>query len=316
MRSSLLRLLALSTLLASAGPILRADDLGLFTDHTDIGVVKKPGTVRYDPARRSYTIGGGGANMWFAQDEFHFVWKKVSGDTALAATIAFTGSGTDAHRKAVLMIRESLATDAAYVDAALHADGLTSLQFRETAGANTAEVQAPLNGPRRLRLEKIGDWAYLFAGPADGPLTPTGASVRLPLSGEYYLGLGVCAHDADEFETITFTDVEIAKPSGAATAIRSILEILPNPSGDRRALYPATEHIEAIAWTAPNVIVVQTRAGRFRLPLAPLADGKLAPAGAPTPDASRLTSLPADAQRVPSPDGKWIAYLRHQPPAK
>jgi hypothetical protein len=38
-----------------------------------------------------------------------------------------------AHRKAALMIRQSLDPGAAYADVALHGDGLTSLQSRATA---------------------------------------------------------------------------------------------------------------------------------------------------------------------------------------
>ncbi len=44
------------------------------------------------------------------------------------------------HRKAALMIRQSLEPDAAYADVALHGDGLTSLQFRPTAGAATSAL--------------------------------------------------------------------------------------------------------------------------------------------------------------------------------
>ncbi len=310
------RFAALATLLAFALPSLPAAHLGLFTDHTDIGPVQRPGTVAYEAATRTYTVGGSGANMWFAHDEFHFVWKKTSGNTALSAAIDFTGAGTNGHRKAILMIRQSLAPDSAYVDAALHADGLTSLQFRETAGGNTAEIQAPLNAPRRLRLEKIGDWAYLLAGPAEGPLTPTGASIQLPFTGDFYVGIGVCAHDADEFETVAFTNVEIATPTtSSATAIRSIIEIMPHPSGDRRALHATTDTIDALAWPRADEMIFQSRDRRHRLPLTTLADGKLAPAAAPSPvDDSSRSPLESDSNRILSPDGQWIACLRHQPP--
>ena len=45
------------------------------------------------------------------------------------------------------MIRQSLDADSAYVDVALHGDGLTSLQFREAKGAATHEVQANVSAP-------------------------------------------------------------------------------------------------------------------------------------------------------------------------
>ena len=107
-------------------------------------------------------MAGSGENMWFDKDAFHFVWKQASGDVALMADVAFLGAGTDPHRKACLMIRQSLDADSAYVDVALHGDGLTSLQFREAKGAATHEVQANLTCTRRLRIEKRGRYALMF----------------------------------------------------------------------------------------------------------------------------------------------------------
>jgi hypothetical protein len=52
----------------------------------------------------------------------------------LTADIAIPGTGGDAHRKAVLMIRQSLDADSPYADAALHGSGLTSLQSRSDKG--------------------------------------------------------------------------------------------------------------------------------------------------------------------------------------
>src|ERR1035438_6126550 len=113
-----------------------AAPLGVFEDHTDVGTVLHTGSVEYDASKRTYTIAGSGENMWFAADAFQFVWKKVSGDITLTADISFIGSGGEAHRKAVLMIRQSLDADSPYADMARHGDGLTSLQVR----SRTADI--------------------------------------------------------------------------------------------------------------------------------------------------------------------------------
>ena len=111
-----------------------ATPLGIFEDHGDVGTVLHPGAVEYDSARRTYTVSGSGENMWFGTDAFQFVWKKVSGDVPLAADISFIGSGKEGHRKAVLMIRQSMDADSPYADAARHGDGLTSLQRARRKG--------------------------------------------------------------------------------------------------------------------------------------------------------------------------------------
>src|SRR5256886_3217323 len=81
---------------------------GIFEGFGDVGTVLHAGSVEYDAPKRSYTIAGSGENMWFASDAFQFAWKKVSGDVTLTADISFLGKGMNEHRKAVLMIRQSL----------------------------------------------------------------------------------------------------------------------------------------------------------------------------------------------------------------
>src|SRR2546421_8924099 len=62
-------------------------ELGLFESEADVGKPAKPGRAVFDPAAKSYAIAGGGENMWFTNDSFHFLWKRVSGDFTLQAAI-------------------------------------------------------------------------------------------------------------------------------------------------------------------------------------------------------------------------------------
>src|SRR5262245_34453895 len=75
-------------------------ELGAFEDHSDIGKPAKAGAVEYNAADASYRISGGGDNMWFTNDAFHFVWKKVTGDFVLDANITWEQAGGNAHKKA------------------------------------------------------------------------------------------------------------------------------------------------------------------------------------------------------------------------
>ena len=93
--------------------------LGIFESHADVGATQHPGSAQYDAAQHAYTLTGSGENMWFSSDAFQFAWKQVSGDIALTADIAFPQAGGNEHRKAVLMIRQSLDADSPYADVAL-----------------------------------------------------------------------------------------------------------------------------------------------------------------------------------------------------
>ena len=190
--------------------------IGMFEGHGDVGTVLHPGSVEHDPAAASYTISGSGANMWFATDAFHFVWKKVSGDVSLTAGAAFITRTGNPHKKAVLMFRQSLDTDSPYVGVALHLSGMTSLQYRGEKGVNTHEVQSNISAPARLRLVKRGDYVYLWLAGPDGDLKVSGASMRSPLQGTFYVGIGVCAHDKDVVEQAVFSKVELTTPPAPA----------------------------------------------------------------------------------------------------
>lgn len=239
---------------------------GLFEGNQDVGTVLHNGDVSYNPAKKSYTVSGSGENMWFAKDAFHFVWKRVSGDVSLTADISFVGTGREAHRKGCLMIRQSLDNDSSYADAALHGDGLTSLQFRETKGATTHEVQANTNAPKRLRIEKRGEWVRLYIANGKEGFHFSGSATRLALEGDFYIGIGVCSHHKDTIEQAVFSKVDIKTnlpaPSHEPT-LYSTLETQAIASTDRRVTYVTAKHIEAPNWHPSGESLLFNGGGRI-----------------------------------------------------
>src|SRR5260370_9625850 len=97
--------------------------LGLFESETDVGTVKLPGSTIYDAEQEQYTIGGGGANTWADHDDFHFVWKRMSGNFIVSARAAFIGTGVEPHRKLGWMAGTNLDTSSANVNVGVHGDG-------------------------------------------------------------------------------------------------------------------------------------------------------------------------------------------------
>ena len=229
----------------------QAGDVGIFEGHQDVGTVLHPGSTSFDAAKQSYTVTGSGENMWFGMDDFQFAWKKMSGDVTISADITFVGDKGNNHRKAVLMIRQSLDGNSPAVDIARHGDGLTSLQFRDSAGADDHEVQSNVIGPKRVRLEKRGDYFYAFVSGTDGKLEPAGASTKLVLNGPFYVGIGVSAHDKDATESAVFSNVRVETLAAATEkpVLYSTLETVPIASADRRVAYVAQKHFEAPNWS-------------------------------------------------------------------
>ena len=238
--------------------------VGIFENHNDVGTVLHPGAVEFDAAKHTYTISGSGENMWLAADAFQFVWKKMSGDVTLTADISFLTTTGNAHKKAALMLRQSMDTDSVYADVALHASGLTSLQFRDEKGAVTREVQSNLSAPKRLRIAKRGDYVYMSLGDDSG-LQPAGGWLRIPLQGSFYVGLGVCSHDKDVVETAVFSNVELGQ--AAATkgepTLYTTLETVAVASADRRVAYLVKGHFEAPNWSRDGSYFLFNREGHI-----------------------------------------------------
>jgi TolB protein len=303
-KSTSWRLVALLTVTLSSTLLFSqsGQSLGMFEGHGDIGTVLHPGSAAYDPASKSYTLSGSGENMWFTTDAFQFVWKRVSGsDVSLTADISFVGAGVNPHRKAVLMIRQSLDADAAYADLALHGSGLTSLQYRDAKGATTHEIQANISGPKRLRLEKRGQYVYMALAGEGQELQMAGGSTRIPMDGSFYIGIGVCSHEKDLVEKAIFSSVEVSterQESASEPKLYSTLETIAIDSTDRRVVYVAPERFEAPNWTPDGTALIFNRNGRIeRIP----AEG-----GKPEIIDTGFANHCNNDHGI-SPDAKWMA---------
>jgi hypothetical protein len=273
--------------------------LGLFEGHNDVGAVGKPGLVEFDAGQKSYLVTGGGENMWFNTDAFHLVWKKVSGDISLSADIQWLEKGGNAHRKAGVIIRQSLDADSVYADAVIHGDGLTSLQCRDTKGGTTTEVQSNLSAPRRVGIEKQGDYVFISLAKEGEKLHTSGGSFKLKLAEPFYLGLVVCAHDNKVSERARFSKIEmiLGPRRHGDPVVESTLERLPL-AGDRRVIYHARQHFEAPNWSRDGKELLFNSQGRiYRLPV---TGGE--PQVIDTGFATRCNN-----DHGLSPDGQWLA---------
>jgi TolB protein len=240
--------------------------LGLFSNQGNVGNVSQPGSALFDASKGTYLIAGSGDNMWFTNDAFHYVWKEMSGDVSLTADIRWQGTSDQPHRKACLIIRQNADADSPYADAVLHGNGLASLQYRETPGGLTREIQSNVSGPTRLRIEKRGSYVSMSIAPAGEKLRRAGGSFRIEFAEPFYVGLAVCAHNNQRLELAEFSNVEIARLSPARTvrpALESTLEVLTIASLDRRVVYHTSERIEAPNWSPDGQYFVLNNSGRL-----------------------------------------------------
>jgi hypothetical protein len=173
-----------------------ARPIGIFEGQTEVGSALVPGSAQFDAATGTYTIRAAGFNIWYCRDEFHFLWKRVSGDASLGADIDLSAPGYD-DRKAVLVFREDLDDDSREAMVALHGRGLIHLALRPGKGADIQEAVKlePKGSPRiRLVIVRTGDTFALRVGEDGRTPEPVGRAATLVLPKTAYVGIGFCSH--------------------------------------------------------------------------------------------------------------------------
>jgi len=239
--------------------------LGQFAEHKDVGEVKINGSVTYDEDNQAYTIQGSGANMWFGEDELHFLWLPMKGDFILRAEAEFLGEGVDPHRKLGWIIRNDLTTGSAHVNACVHGDGLTALQFRRIEGADTEEIHSSDSMPGVIQLERRGS-TYIMSTSIHGNPFTTVQVADIELQDEVLAGLYVCSHNPDVVEKATFRNVRIIKPAGEDLVpyedyLGSHLEVMDIESRHRKILLTVPHSIQAPNWTIDNKTLIYNSKG-------------------------------------------------------
>jgi TolB protein len=231
-----------------------AQKVGIFDGHGDIGTNVKPGNPTYIPESGQYVISGAGENVWADHDEFHFVWKKMKGDFILYTKAEFLGNWVTYHRKVGWMVRKTLDGNSPHVNAVEHGDGLTSLQFRRTAGAVTEEIKSKITKANVIQLERKGS-TYTMRVAKFGEPFVTEHVTNIDLGDEVYVGLFVGSHNADVNETGVFRDVSITVPFNGEADNRTQmtlggnLELMDVASGDRQIIYTLPYSIQAPNYT-------------------------------------------------------------------
>jgi TolB protein len=192
--------------------------LGVFANAGDVGGPAIKGAAAFDASTKEYRITGSGANMWAKDDQFQYVWKEMTGNFTVTATLRFLGQGAD-HRKAGIVVRQSLDPDATYADVVVHGNGMPALQWRPRKGEDTNTFDLPIEGPGRftIKLVRTGVRIFMYVGRNGAePKEIVHTEVTFQPQTPVLVGLGVCSHDAAVSETAIFSDVSIETPPPAA----------------------------------------------------------------------------------------------------
>ena len=199
----------LFTFLFAAAGLAQTGKFGAFTNSDDVGAPPLKGSAEFDASAGQYQITGTGTDIWGKADQFHYVWREMSGNFSVTATAKFLTEGI-AHRKAVIMLRKSLDTDSPFVQLAIHGDGTPSVQFRNSKADNTNTVDFPIEGPGtwKLKLERQGTTITVWMAKDGAPMKELGHTLN-QLGSPILVGLGVSSHTQAATNTVLFSEVSV-----------------------------------------------------------------------------------------------------------
>ncbi len=199
-----------------------------------------PGFVE-EPAG-TYTMTAAGVDIWGTSDEFRYVWKQLSGDGEITATVESVKwvTGSNDWTKAGVMIRGTLDAGSANAFVALTSgsgDGAT-FQWRPTAGSSSSSDQTlvGISPPASIRLVRQGNTftGYVFQ---NGQWQQEGQSATVAMVDPVYIGLALTSHSSGITTEAVFSDVQT---TGAVTGVFTEQAIgVDMPSNDAESMYVA-----------------------------------------------------------------------------
>ncbi|MEM9445921.1 MAG: malectin domain-containing carbohydrate-binding protein [Verrucomicrobiota bacterium] len=175
----------------------------------DIGAPSLPGSTGFNNANRVFTVTAAGQDISGANDEFHFVYKEVTGDVIVTAEVTSL-LASPSLAKAGVMIRDSLNTDAAHaMTVVTQTSNTLSFQRRVTTGQQTDDTSIPAVTPKWVRIIREGDSFSSYSSDDGVTWTQIGSSINISMLGSVFVGLPVTSQDANTPTTATIQNVSV-----------------------------------------------------------------------------------------------------------
>lgn len=175
----------------------------------DIGDAAIAGGASYDNG--TFAVRGSGSDIGGFADGFQFVYQQVTGDIDVTARVADL-QGAAAGAKAGVMIRESLAGNAAYALVSQSVNEGVAFERRLATGWGTTLTSGGYTrAPYWLRLTRRGNVFTAYHSLDGVTWTQTGtATINLPST--VYVGLAVTSNDNTAMATAALDNVRVGQP--------------------------------------------------------------------------------------------------------
>jgi regulation of enolase protein 1 (concanavalin A-like superfamily) len=159
----------------------------------------------------TFTIEGGGVDVWDPSDQFFFTHRQVTGDVTIVARVGSI-ENTNAWAKAGVMIRESLSGTSRHAFALVSPSKGIAFQRRSSTGGTSSSTSVTGTAPVWLRLERRGS-SITASRSATGTSWTTIGTTTISMASTVYVGLAVTSHNPSARATGTFNNVTVGAPT-------------------------------------------------------------------------------------------------------
>jgi len=199
----------------------------------DIGSPTAVGSVTYAPSTGTFTVMGGGADIWGTSDQFRFVYQPIDGDGQIVARVSNV-QNQDAWSKAAVMIRQDLTGNSPHAMAAVTPSMGTVFQWRATRGGSSGSLTGTAAlAPEWVRVSRSGNSLSAYYS-ADGITWKRIGTQTITMSTRVYVGLAVTSHKSSATGRGVFTNVTVTGKT-TTTATSPISTTLSAPASDSLA---------------------------------------------------------------------------------
>ena len=195
---------------------------GLFTGGADIGFPGQAGSFAYDPASGTYTVLGGGYDIWNNWDAFYYASRTISGDVTMVARVTSVG-WSDWWSKGGVMIRATSDGDSPFVLVTVNPTNGVEMQWRTSAGGYADWTGNRVDDGGAVKWVKLTRTGDTFSGyySTDGATWTLLGNITVSMPAASAAGLMLTAHNDALLNQATFDNVSITDPVRVAVPAAS-----------------------------------------------------------------------------------------------